>query len=300
MRRFGLLALLIGFLIPAFVSAPAHAQATRTWVSGVGDDANPCSRTAPCKTFAGAISKTAAGGEIDCLDPGGFGALTITKSISLNCRDGFGSVLVAGTNGIVIAAQATDQVVLRNIQVQGLGIASGGNAGLAGIKILSAASMSIEDCVVTEFAQQGILDARSNSGGKLLIKNTVVTHNVGPGIVVAAAATNDATIDGVQSFNNSFGIAVGSGNHVTIKRSIFSSNSVAGVEADGGAQVTVDDSAISSNATGAMAGVGNIRLSNSDISFNATAFSGTPVSYGNNRVFGNASNGTGTSPASQQ
>jgi hypothetical protein len=62
----------------------AQAQATRTWVSGVGDDANPCSRTAPCKTFAGAISKTAPCGEISVLDPGGFGAVTITKSITIN------------------------------------------------------------------------------------------------------------------------------------------------------------------------------------------------------------------------
>src|SRR6202790_3666466 len=80
----------------------AHAQATRTWVSGVGDDANPCNRTAPCKTFAGAISKTAAGGEINCLDPGGFGALTITKSMTIDCHEVFGSVLVSGTNGITI------------------------------------------------------------------------------------------------------------------------------------------------------------------------------------------------------
>ena len=86
---------------------PAHAQATRTWVSGVGDDANPCSRTAPCKTFAGAISKTAASGEIDCLDPGGFGALTITKSIAIICDAGEGGVLVSGTNGFVINAATT-------------------------------------------------------------------------------------------------------------------------------------------------------------------------------------------------
>src|SRR5216683_5148882 len=93
---------------------PANAQATRTWVSGVGDDANPCSRTAPCKTFAGAISKTAPAGEINCLDPGGFGAVTITKSITLNCSATLGSVLVSGTNGIVITAATTDNVVLRN------------------------------------------------------------------------------------------------------------------------------------------------------------------------------------------
>ena len=89
-------------LSPLLVAAPAHAQATRTWVSGVGDDANPCSRTAPCKTFAGAISKTAVGGEINCLDPGGFGAVTITKSLTIDCHEVYGSVLVAGTNAIVI------------------------------------------------------------------------------------------------------------------------------------------------------------------------------------------------------
>ncbi|MFB9265923.1 right-handed parallel beta-helix repeat-containing protein [Bradyrhizobium erythrophlei] len=296
MHRFGLLALLIGFLIPVLASAPAHAQATRTWVSGVGDDANPCSRTAPCKTFAGAISKTAAGGEIDCLDPGGFGALTITKSISINCHEGFGSVLVAGTNGIVIAAQPTDQVVLRNIQFQGLGISAGANAGLVGIKILTAASVSIEDCIVTEFSQQGILDNRSNAGGKLFVKNTVVTHNGGSGISVAGAATNNATLDGVQSYNNAFGVAAGNGNNVTIKRSSFASNSNTGVLGDSGAQITVDDSAISGNATGIN---GTIRLSNSDINFNGTAFAGGPTSYGNNRLFGNGAVGS-FSTAGQQ
>src|SRR5438874_9527838 len=77
----------------------AHAQATRTWVSGVGDDVNPCSRTAPCKTFSGAFSKTAAGGEIDTLDPAGFGTVTITKSITIDCTAGWGSLLASGVNG---------------------------------------------------------------------------------------------------------------------------------------------------------------------------------------------------------
>src|SRR5262245_2251002 len=98
----------------------AYAQATRTWVSGVGDDANPCSRTAPCKTWAGAISKTAAGGEIDALDPGGYGALTITKSITLDGGGGqVASSVIAGTNGIVVVAQSTDVVILRNLRLNG-------------------------------------------------------------------------------------------------------------------------------------------------------------------------------------
>src|SRR6476620_4353738 len=86
----------------ALPSAPAMAQATRTWISGVVDDVNPCSRTAPCKTFAGAISKTAAGGEIDVLDPGGFGTVTITKSITIDGAGTFASILSSFTNGIVV------------------------------------------------------------------------------------------------------------------------------------------------------------------------------------------------------
>src|ERR1700748_3775118 len=112
MRIFGIAAALIAFAITVMITAaPAQAQATRTWVSGVGDDANPCSRTAPCKTFAGAISKTAAGGEINVLDPGGFGGVTITKAITI--RSTFeGGVLVSGTPGITVSAGIADNVIL--------------------------------------------------------------------------------------------------------------------------------------------------------------------------------------------
>src|SRR5438046_4293509 len=102
-----------------FTSASASAQATRTWVSGVGDDANPCSRTAPCKTFAGAISKTAAAGEINCLDPGGFGAVTVTKSLTISCEAGTAGVLVSGTNGIIFNAAATDYLFLKGLDIEG-------------------------------------------------------------------------------------------------------------------------------------------------------------------------------------
>src|SRR5712671_6285858 len=101
--KFRLTLLGSALLMLAFTSV-ASAQATRTWVSGVGDDANPCSRTAPCKTFGGAISKTAPGGEIDCLDPGGFGAVTITKSLIIDCDSGTGGILSSGTNAININA----------------------------------------------------------------------------------------------------------------------------------------------------------------------------------------------------
>src|SRR5258708_20405191 len=95
--RFSLHLLAVALIVLAFTSM-ANAQATRTWVSGVGDDANPCSRTAPCKTFAGAISKTAVGGEIDCLDPGGFGPVTITTAITPDCDPGPPAVLSTPPN----------------------------------------------------------------------------------------------------------------------------------------------------------------------------------------------------------
>src|SRR5579872_6871373 len=174
---FGLLGLALAVGLPI---APANAQATRTWVSGVGDDANPCSRTAPCKTFAGSISKTAPGGEIDALDPGGFGALTITKSITLDGGGGqVASVLVAGTNGIVVAAGASDVVIIRNLRLYGL-LGNGtnsGNAGLSGISFISGKDLNIENCVIFGFNTAGIT-ATLSATATLHVVNTII-KNIG-------------------------------------------------------------------------------------------------------------------------
>ena len=145
---------LLMVIIPAAIIAilfavPANAQATRTWVSGVGDDANPCSRTAPCKTFAGAISKTAASGEINVLDPGGFGALTITKSIQIRSEFEAG-VLVSGTNGIVVTVGATDKVLLEGLDFEGLG------TGLDGIKMIGTGKLFIRKCTIRNFTITGV------------------------------------------------------------------------------------------------------------------------------------------------
>src|SRR4030081_348533 len=107
--------------IALIVPSSAYSQATRTWVSGLGDDANPCSRTAPCKTFPGAYSKTAAGGEIDALDPGGFGVISIGKAITIDGGGGIvASILASSTNAVVINAGPNDNVVLRNIRMNGV------------------------------------------------------------------------------------------------------------------------------------------------------------------------------------
>src|SRR5207237_3420759 len=119
-------------LVALALPSSAFGQASRTWVSGVGDDANPCSRTAPCKTFAGAISKTAAAGEINCLDPGGFGGVTVTKSMTISCEAGTAGVLVSGTNAIIFNGAATDYLFLKGLDIEGLGTGISGSSMLTG------------------------------------------------------------------------------------------------------------------------------------------------------------------------
>src|SRR3981081_2388582 len=138
---------MLGVVFVAFAQAPAaHAQASRTWVSGVGDDANPCSRTAPCKTFAGAISKTASPGEIDCLDPGGFGAVTITKSITIDCRETLGGVLVSGTNAIIVNdGTFAATVTIRGLDIDGLG------TSLSGISFVAGKALHVEETKIYGF-----------------------------------------------------------------------------------------------------------------------------------------------------
>jgi hypothetical protein len=286
MRRIALLAIATGFLVPLLAAAPASAQATRTWVSGVGDDVNPCSRTAPCKTFAGAISKTATAGEINCLDPGGMGTVTITKSMTINCHEILGSILASGVPGITINSTAAgSRVIIRGLQINGV---QGGTAvaGTIGIRILAAAVVAIEDTVITQFAQQGIIDSRTGGATKLFLENVTVSHNVGTGIAVAAGATNNAMLDNVYVLENAAGLAAATGNNVAVKRSVFSGNSGPGATADLGAQMTVDNSMISGNGIGIQGGGGTIKVSNSDIVFNTAAFSGAVLSFGNNRITG--------------
>src|SRR5688500_10848454 len=146
----------------------AHSQATRTWISGVGDDVNPCSRTAPCKTFAGAISKTAAGGEINCLDPGGFGAVTIVKAMTISCPYTEGGAL-AGGNGIVINAAATDVVYIRGLDIFGV------NPPTNGIRFVAGGALHVEDSVIRRFNaanSAGISFFPSTANAELYVRNT--------------------------------------------------------------------------------------------------------------------------------
>jgi hypothetical protein len=286
MRRIALVAIITGFLVPFLSVAPASAQATRTWVSGVGDDVNPCSRTAPCKTFAGAISKTAVNGEIDCLDPGGFGGVTITKSITLDCTFANGSILVAGTNGITINATGSGDP-LRIVRIRGLSI-NGSNAGtrsgIRGISILSALEVHIDNVLIDSFTQQAVGDVRTN-GGTLFITNSNFRNNQVAGLGVApTGGTVNITIDNTQFGGNGIGIATGPNVNVMVTRSVISGNATNGIQADSG-QISVDSSAISSNNVGVQSSAGTVRLYNNDIMFNtSSAINGPTTSFGLNRI----------------
>jgi hypothetical protein len=280
------------------LSAPAHAQATRTWVSGVGDDLNPCSRTAPCKTFAGAISKTFINGEIDCLDPGGYGAVTITKSITIDCTGTFGSILASGTTGVTISIAVNANDPFRTVRLRGLSINGTGSSGtigtrtgVRGVRILDAAVVEIEDTVISDFVTNGIADTRTSTGGKLLIRNSVVRDVTGAAISPAGANPNNVSIENVHAINSGFGLAVGTGNKVSVARSVFSGNTTAGVEGDPGSQIGLENSLVSGNATGLQSN-GTMSLSNTSIFFNTTGISGATTSFGNNRIFGNGAPGT--------
>ncbi|HKP89359.1 MAG TPA: hypothetical protein VJT75_05235 [Thermoleophilaceae bacterium] len=176
----------------------ASAQATRTWVSGVGDDANPCSRTAPCKTFAGAISKTANGGEINCLDPGGFGGVTITKSLTIKCHYTEGGVLVAGTNAIVVNAAATDKVTLKGLDINGVGV--GARTSLTGIKVLSAKQVNIIDNEIYRF-QAGVAQVPTSATTTVMLKGNHI-HDNGIGFINAPGNNAITFTSAVLSYND--------------------------------------------------------------------------------------------------
>ena len=307
-----------GACVMAMAPGVSNAQATRTWVSGVGDDANPCSRTAPCKTFAGAISKTAAAGEISVLDPGGFGALTITKAITLSGPEGFeGGVLVAGTNGILISAGATDSVTIRSLFIEGLTTPT---PGLNGIKFVSGAALNVLDCVIHGFRSgtpngSGILFAPSAGNSKLTVSNTLISDSgtgggvAGIDILPTGTASVTATLDRVQVFNSVLGIRAASNSttgtiSTTITNSRVVGNTAVGITNAAGGTVSkmLLDGVISANNGGVgvrSVGVNStVRISRSEITGNSSTYdstsSGGILTYGDNDTDGNTTDNAAT------
>jgi hypothetical protein len=311
--RFTIKVLVIATFLIAFASI-AQAQATRTWVSGVGDDVNPCSRTAPCKTFAGAISKTAAGGEIDALDPGGFGAVTITKSITLDGGTGSGwaSILHSGTNGVNINDSATAspnsiKVTLRNLSIQGAGT----TLGLNGINFTSGKDLIVENVSIENTSTNGILvNANSTVIVQVKISNCDIRRITGDGINLTNANASGqvkATVEHTSVTHSGNGLHARSNSRVTARNCVFSLNTTNGVFVDavssGFASAIIWNSQISLNGgNGIRAGnAGNIGSSGVEIALNQInrnvgngvliSTNGAVDTFGNNSIRANGTDG---------
>ena len=299
MRNFALSIMILAISAVFLTPVPALAQATRTWVSGVGDDVNPCSRTAPCKTFAGAISKTTAGGEISVLDPGGFGGVTITKAISLT-NDGAGEagILVAGTNGITVSAGNNDIVNVRGLVIDGTG------TGLSGIRFNSGKALNVQNCLIKNFSGAGIgINFSPTVSAQLFVSDTIISNN-GGGILVATvnagAQAVFASISRTEVDSNGFGIKADGTNgtgtlNVAVRDSVASGNSIKGIwsNAAAGTSVTrimLDRSTSANNATGVQSDGPNsgVLLNNSVVTGNVAGlvFTGNAFlqSYKNNAI----------------
>ena len=314
MKKLGLLAGAICAAL-ALSTAAVQAQATRTWVSGVGDDANPCSRTAPCHTFPGAIAKTAAGGEIDTLDPGGFGAVTITKAITI-ADEGTGEagILVAGINGVTVNC-ATDPnctVILRGLQIDGGPI---GSNSLNGVRFVAGRTLIIDNCTIRNFTGPspngyGVQFNPSSGIANLIINNSSFVTNTQPGgpgggiyVLPSGSPLVSVAVTNSYSSNNGFGFAAdssamtGGSIQVSIADSSFNANANGGIALFSGATNipvigNVNHAIVTSNGVG-INGHGSMvtfRIGNSTVSNNATGIkntAGTMTSYGTNQIHDN-------------
>ena len=296
--RFTLVTLGLLMLV-CFTASSTQAQATRTWVSGVGDDVNPCSRTAPCKTYAGAISKTAAGGEISTLDPGGFGAVTITKSLMIDGTTGagFGSILASGTNGVNIndSATATPNTIvvrLRNLSINGAGT----TLGINGVNFTSGSTVHVENCRITNFSGDGIR-LSSNTASRLIVSDTIVSQT-GDGMEVAGtpATPHAVSIDRSSFTRGTNGLNVSGRANMAVSNSVSTLNTGAAViistAAGGVTVIDLENVQANYNAVGVQPNAQSaIRLSNVHMTGNGNALNfngGTIATYNNNRIFGNA------------
>ncbi len=301
--------LAVAFLVAASISL-AHAQATRTWVSGVGDDANPCSRTAPCKTFAGAISKTAEGGEIDVLDPGGFGTVTITKAMTIDGThgSGFGSILNAGNiAGVIInvtsGTHVNDAVViLRSLYFQAASQSpSGTGTSSNGINYLKADRVNVYDCHFENQGNSGIRMSLATTGS-LFVEDCDFTNVVTGITATTSSGTALVQANRISVQHSTSGVVLTGSAQGMVTESYFGRN-IGGSALQAGNGSTLDIShtklVSNSNAINAVAG-STVRVNECEIFDNTNGFTGTASSIqsgGNNKVVGNTSNVTPTGPA---
>jgi hypothetical protein len=286
----------------------AQAQATRTWVSGVGDDLNPCSRTAPCKTFAGAVSKTAAGGEINALDPGGYGAVTLTKSMTIDGNSTHASILASGTTGVSIndslsATPGTAVVTLRNLSINGAGTTLGTN----GVSFTAGRTVTVENCVIFNFSTNAIRVNLTTNGNLKVLNTSINNITVGDGINMTTTTGQVlATIENSRITNcASDGIEAVSRVRGAISNSVLTHSTTSGIKTSGTDSIlNVDDVVVSYSTTGVISSAGStINLSDSIIAQNGTgvnANGGTMNSFQGNSLISNGAPGIFSSTTAKQ
>lgn len=317
----------LGFIVFTLaLASAAQAQATRTFVSGVGNDADPCSRTAPCRTFSGALIKTFINGEINALDPGGFGTVSITKSVTIDGGDHtHASILASGTTGVTIniAVNVNDphrRVTLRRLSINGTGPsgAVGTNTGIRGVNVVTngLSQLYVEDCYIQNFTTTGIrVDfAAPAAGTRVSVKNTKISNITG-GAGTAGIEINTSTnfiaavLDNVRVEGTATGVNVRERAFVAVRDSLITNNSSAGVAVNAAPSntsfVSLERSYLFSTTTGVAAGAAGttVDLSNTTITQNVTGISSggaTVNSHGNNQIFNNVSAGITPNPVGQQ
>lgn len=291
---------LAGFFL--VFSAIAGAQVPRTWISAVGDDTNPCSRSAPCKTFVGTVSKTSIGGEIDCIDPGNFGAVTITKSVTINCEDTQGAISAAFANGIII--NITDPAdTAKSVRIYGLSI-NGLGSGLNGIRVVAGNKLLLQEVVIDGFTTHGVSILNTSGAFHLTMKDSTVRNNGGNGVntFLGGAATAAVAVDGSLFAFNGVGFNQGTATAASIENSAFTNNTT-GVQASSTTSVlSVKDCVIAHNVTGISAlNSAVIRIGDNLVTSNTTGLSGTNIyTLGGNFVDGNTTNGLNNGTALTQ
>jgi hypothetical protein len=290
-------------------SSPAPATSSRTFVSGTGTDSGACTTTDPCRTFAYALTQTAASGEIIVLGSAGYGTVTINKSVSIINISNFAGVTVASGDGITIAAETTDSVTLRGLTIDG------GGSGSNGIVFNSGGSLTIDQCDVMNFVGgettgNGILIQPTSGSHNIIITNTTASNNGYTGVYyyppLSSTAKIGIVIDRVSANNNQFGIAI-NGSNSSGAATASVSNSIGSVNGYDGfyfASVTasLDASNASSNSAygvylaGGILALGRSVLMNNSVYGLYTA-EGTVNSYKDNRIAGNASGPVSLTPA---
>ena len=309
MHRNTMSALILASAVAAALSAgPANAQATRTWVSGNGSDADPCSRFLPCKTFAGALSKTSINGEISCVDGGGYGPVTINKSVTIDCTGTYASILAGGavgTTGVTVNIAPSADDPHRSVRVRGLSIngtgpvgTAGTRTGIDGIRVVQASSVLVEDVVIGEFTQQGV-EVAASAAVNLTLDNVLIRNTNVSGVTLATsggqvvASLNNVRVDGTP-----LGVSAAGLTRANLRNVTLAHNAIGLRTSNTDNIVNVDTMKVSFSTTGVQSSAGStIRIANSTITQNVTGLSasgGSIVSMADNSLTGNTTDGAFT------